>query len=483
MYLRIQKNRKPIFRRVSLKCLLALFLGLVGHALVAQSYPAEKFGAKANTAVNNAKALQKAIDVCHHNGGGTVVLSKGTYLSGTLQLKSNVNIEITPSSKLKGIADSTAYQPIQSSVISRMDVVPWKAFIHADSQKNISIYGGGTIDGSGDAPCFADGIENSPNRPYGIHMINCENIVVRDLHLRSSAFWMQRYFNCRNLKIQNLDVYNHANKNNDGIDIDSSEDVIITGCTIDSSDDALTIKSEGEHPAKNIVVTNCIVASHASAIKLGTGSVGGYENVVISDIVVRRSTSKKMLHPLKVWEGLTGIDLLTSDGGPMRQVSVSNITIEDVENPIHVRLGNRLSGNVARQGYQGNGDELQGVKNKGAGATITNEPVLEDVTLSNIKCYNVGPYPVIIAGYKDHPVTRVTLRDITVVLGKKGNQKDLETPPNWKADGYPGRGMYGTRLPAYGLVTYYTKDLVIENFRAIPKEGEPRPMELHIQRL
>ena len=193
------------------------------------------------------------------------------------------------------------------------------------------------------------------------------------------------------MSLRNLNIYNHANKNNDGIDVDSSEDVLISGCIIDTSDDSIVIKSEGENPSKNIVVSNCIVATHASAIKLGTGSVGGYKNIVISDIVIRRSKSEKMMHPLKVWQGLTGIDLLTTDGGAMKQVLVSNVTMEDVENPIHVRLGNRLSGNVARQGYGGKGDDLQGVTNKGEGAKINQELVLQDVTLSNINAIMWDP--------------------------------------------------------------------------------------------
>ena len=107
---------------------------------------------------------------------------------------------------------------------------------------------------------------------------------------------------------------------------------------------------------------------------------------------------------------------------------------------------------------------------------------MEDVIISNVLCKNVGPYPIIIAGHEGHPVKRITLRDITIICGRAGTQKDIDTPPTWKADGYPGRGMYGTSLPAYGLVSYYTEDLVIENFKAIPAIGELRPAELHISK-
>jgi len=461
------------------KSLISLLLA-IPILLMAKSYKVEEFGVRSGQKNVNTKAIQRAIDKCSQKGGGTLELSCGVYLSGTLHLKSNVSISICPNSILKAVEDSAAFTKVQSGIISRMDVVPWKAFIHAELQKNIRIFGGGTIDGSGDAICFQNGVDNSPDRPYGLFFINCENVNLQNISLRSSAFWMQRYLNCRNVRLHGLNIYNHANKNNDGIDIDSSDDVIISDCNIDSSDDGICIKSEGEGVAKNIVVSNCIIGTHASAIKLGTGSVGGYQNINISNIVIRRSQSKKMLHPLGVWQGLTGIDILTTDGGALRQVMVSNVSMEDVENPIHIRLGNRLSGNVARQGYGGDGDKEQGVKTIEKGTTITNQFILEDVTLSNIMCRNVGPYPVIVAGFDGHPVKRITLRDITVVCGIAGTEKDLNTAPNLKANGYPGRGMYWTNLPAYGLFTYCTQDLVIENFRCTPAKGEVRPMEKHV---
>lgn len=463
-------------------CLFFLFC-LIGISVTEASvYKAERFGAKADGKVNNRKALQLAIDKCSAAGGGQVELSEGIYLSGNLVLKSNVTLFINEGSVLKAVADTSEFKLIQSSIISRMDVVPWKAFIRADSQHNIKIHGGGVIDGSGDAACFRDGIENSPNRPYGLFFVNCKNVSVENLRLQSSAFWMQRYFNCSNVSIHRVNVYNHVNKNNDGIDIDSSNDVIISNCNIDSSDDAICIKSEGENAAKNIVITNCIVATHASAIKLGTGSIGGFENICISNIVIRRSKSKKMLHPLGVWGGLSGIDIATTDGGALTQVLISNISMEDVENPIHIRLGNRLSGNVARQGYSEVNDKAQGVKENGKTTKVFNDLKLQDVIISSVFAKNVGPYPIIVAGHEGCPIDRITLRDIIIKCGKVGSETDKNAPVNWIANGYPGIRMYKTRMPVFGLITNYTKGLVIENLKVIPVQGELREMEIHLNK-
>jgi len=429
--------------------------------LLGQEYYVEDFGGQSKSMIDNTPAIQDAVDQCANQGGGIVVLSQGTYLSGTIVLKNNVSLKISPNSRLKAIEDTTAFKAMEPPTKAN---IHRKALIYAKSVKNIRVFGGGEIDVSGGAECFSK--LTNPNRPNGLLIINCSNVIVEDLYMHSSVSWMQRYHNCQGVRISNLRIYNHSNKNNDGLDIDSSRDVIVSDCIIDSTDDAIVIKSYGENPARNITISNCIVASHASAVKLGTESVGGFENISISNIIIRRSVSKKMIHPLKAWDGLTGIEILTTDGGILRHVLVSDIIMEGVENPIHVRLGNRL-----RRAYPFTASEdIEESKF---------EFILEDVNITNVLCKNTGPYPIIIAGFEGHPVKRVTLRDVTVICGKPGTENDLNVAPNWEADGYPGRGMYNTNLPAHGLVSYYTKDLKIENFRVIPADGEVRPCEQH----
>ena len=417
--------------------------------------------------------LQAAIDRAHAQGGGIIRLLPGIHLSGTIHLRSGITLEILPGATLKAVADPSAFEAIQSSVISRMDTVPWKAFLHADGQRDIRICGGGTFDASGDDACFQDGIENSPARPYGMHFVACCNVTVEDLSLKNSAFWMQRYFSCDGVRLNGLTVWNHANKNNDGIDIDSSRNVLVSDCRIDASDDGICIKSEGERIAANIAVTNCIVATHASALKLGTGSVGGFENITFTNIVLRRSTSDVMKHPLGFWNGLTGIDVCTVDGGPLRRVLFSNITMEGYQCPALLRHGRRLSGNVARQGYGGTGDSLQGAYGSG-GAAIGESRTYEDVTLSQIVARDLGPYPIIVCGYPEAPARRITLRDITVHHAEVVTEADSALPVDFNDKGYPGPGMFGTKLPASGLFTRLVEDLVVENLRTIPAAGDTR---------
>ncbi len=451
------------------QCVITVFL-LASHlTLFCQTFNVDEYGAKGDGFTDNTFMLQHLIDSCHHLGGGTVILNSGIYLSGTLHLKSNITIHIRPAATLKAIPKKEAFPLLQSTIPSRMDKVPWKAFIRAENQENITITGGGTINGSGDSEAFKEGISDSPERPYGLLFIGCRNIKIENLRLENSAFWMQRYFNCNGVNLSGLEVYNHANKNNDGIDIDSSEDVIISNCKIDSSDDAIAIKSEGENPARNIIVNNCILATHASAIKLGTGSIGGFENITISNIVIRKSAAKEVIHPLRLENGMTGIDLTAVDGGSMRQIIISNIIMQGLENPIHIRLGNRQSNNIRDQSETTTGTERK-------------ISIIEDVLISNVQANDMGPYPIVITGHKGYPVRNVTLRDVKVKSAVSGTIEDMHTPINWEPHWYPFILIYNSRMPAYGIVTNYTEGLTMENIHFEPAKNEPRPTELHLNR-
>jgi polygalacturonase len=433
----------------------------------------EKYGGIGDGISDNTLAIQTALDVQHAKGGGEIRLTSGVYLSGTIHLKSNVTLIIEPMATLKAIPDSAAFPLIQSQVSSRMDRVPWKSFIRAESQSNITIKGGGVIDGSGDAACFQDNIPDSPNRPYGLLFICCKNVVVEDLSLKSSAFWMQRYFQCKDVRISNLNVFNHANKNNDGLDIDSSENVIIRNCIIDSSDDALVIKSESEIPAKNIQVYDCELATHASAIKLGTASLGGFEDIIFSNITIRKSKADTVHHPLQLENGMTGIDLAAVDGGEMKNISISNVEMNGLENPIHIKLGNRLSKDIHSRNVQA-GNETKGA------SRISK---IEDIRITDVQAFNGGPYPIVIAGFEGNSIKNVTLKNISIQSNMAGNEESLDGEVNWNPKGYPFILSFNSQMPAYGIVSYFTEGLEIENFIAIPAHGEKRPKEKHFFRM
>ncbi len=441
-------------------------------------YSARSFGAVGDGSTDDTDALQAAIDACCSAGGGRVVLSGGVFLSGTLILRSRLTLEIQEDAVLKAVPDIDRYQYMATGYRSRMDTTPWRAFLFARDEEDISIVGGGEFDGCGGRhDIFTNHQDNDPYRPYGLFLVGCKNVTVKDLEMRNSVFWMQRYLYCDGVRLENLDIWNHSNQNNDGIDIDSSQNVFISNCKVDASDDGICLKSEGEDPVKNVVVTNCIVASHASAIKLGTGSVGGFKNITISNCVIRRSQATEMNHPYEAWGGLVGLDMATVDGGPMRNILFSNISIDGVETPIFVRLGNRLSSDFNNNGYRG--QEL--VDHRGAdiagGARIKGEGSMRGISFSNIRARNVGPIASVVAGYEGNPVRDVTLRDVSIEASESGVEADLHAKPNWASNIYPVNRTPadGHNLPVYGLMFRHVEGAFLDNVRFAAAEGEPRP--------
>ena len=357
--------------------------------------------------------------------------------------------------------DASLYETIQSPVPSRMDVHPWKAFIFALDEENITIEGAGTIWPNGEHEEFQLGKGNDPARPYGIHMIRCRNVTIRDLFLTNSALWMVRLFDCEVVRVTGIRIWNHCNLNNDGVDIDGCRDVRVSDCFIDSTDDALCLKSEGEPVCEDIVVSNCILSSHASAFKLGTGSVGGFRRVSATGCVVRPSKATEMIHPLNAWGGLVGIDLGNVDGGFMEEIVVSDFVIDGVESPIWIRLGERHS---------------RGIKDKvWEGAPPATHGHTRGVVISNIRAVHAGPIASGITGIPGHPVEEVTLRNVHISADKPGTADDVtrEVPEN--TERYPINRMFGCNLSAYGLFVRHARGLTLDEVTFECADGEPRP--------
>ena len=155
------------------------------------------------------------------------------------------------------------------------------------------------------------------SRPYLIRMINCRNILLRDVTIMNSPMWVQHYLKCEDVNIDGIKVDSRVNHNNDGIDIDGCQRVRISNCDIVSGDDAIVLKSTLDIPCKNITITNCVLSSDCNAFKLGTETNGGFQNIVFSNCTIYDTP-------------LAGITLQMVDGGTLERVSVSNITMNNV---------------------------------------------------------------------------------------------------------------------------------------------------------
>jgi hypothetical protein len=268
---------------------------------------------------------------------------------------------------------------------------------------------------------------------------------------------MLRPDQCDDVRIRGIRIHNHANFNNDGIDVVDCHRVVISDCLLDCEDDAICLKSEAPRGVQDVTVTNCVVSSHASALKLGTASYGSFERIAVSNCVIRPSTARETLHPLQLVDGLAGIDLASVDGATLRNVSFSNVVMDGVETPLFVKLGSRGR-------WYRNPEEAD-----------PREGIIDNLTFANIQAVNAGEVSSAITGYPGRPVHNVKLQNVDLSFKGAGTREDAEAEVPEHADRYPFSRMFGVNLPSYGLYMRHVRDVWIDGLAVRPPVAEARP--------
>ena len=414
------------------------------------------YGAVGDGKTINTASVQSAIDACTRAGGGTVVVPPGRFLTGTITLKNNVELHLMRGATLLGSPNHDDYPSLPHSEYRALrDSEGFNALVYALEVSGISITGPGTIDGQGSRHKISeDASDERDDRPIGILFISCRNVVVSDVHLQNSAFWMQHYLNCEDVVINNVRVINHANTNNDGMNIDGCRRVLISNCNIDTEDDCIVLKSTGAAMTEDVVITNCIVSSYTNAIKAGTETTGGFRNISISNCVVRPSRFTEH----RIYEGppngLTGIALMIVDGGTMEGVSINNVVIDGPPAPIYIRLGNR-----ARKHVEGAPEPPVGK--------------IHNISISNIVAYgSIESWASSIEGMKGYPIRDVSFSNVQFFI--KGGLKEGDFPVKVAEDdkGYPERD--NPPMPGSAIFLRHVDGITIDNMVVGAEEEDVR---------
>ena len=313
--------------------ILAMVALTLRAGAVEEVYNVMDYGAVADGQTLCTVALQKALDTAGAAGGGTVRFPAGTFLSGALLLRSGLTLQFDAGATLLGSRDLKDYYLPAPPGAEKPGPV-FRNLLHGEGVHDVTLRGAGVIDGNGSA--FRD---DKQRRPKNLFFEKCANILVDGLRLRASGSWMQNYRLCTNVVIHGIAVFNHVTFNNDGLDIDSSQNVVISDCHVDSDDDGICLKSTSGTPCRNVTISNCVVSSHCNALKMGTESGGGFRNIQIVHCTVFSPTNSQVIYGHQ--RGLAGIALEIVDGGTMENVSVREVRISGVSAPIFMRLGDR----------------------------------------------------------------------------------------------------------------------------------------------
>lgn len=265
--------------------------------------------------------LQDCINQIAQVGGGTLIVTAGTYLTGTLHLPSHFRLELQSGATLLAQTQDEHYPPIVRSEAEQSKT----ALLYAYQATNIEICGSGTIDGQGEAfflsPLDEQGYRLPRyTRPRIIVFEQCSHIKLHDFMILNAPMWTIHLVSSHEIAIDNVTVDNDLTMpNTDAIDIDSCQLVTIHGCHLSAGDDDICLKTtdkliELQQPVSNVIVSDCLLRSKSCAIKIGSETFADISQVIMHDCVI--------------YDSNRGIGVFSRDGGKIFNCAFSNINFE-----------------------------------------------------------------------------------------------------------------------------------------------------------
>jgi polygalacturonase len=299
-----------------------------------------KYGARSDGLTDCTAAIQKAIAACSKAGGGRVVVPQGTFSSGAIHLRNNVNLVVSRGATIKFSKDPNDYLPVVFSRWEGTELMNYSPFIYAFEQRNIAITGEGTLDGQSGTDSWwpwngrvnYGWKEGTPNqradraalqqmaeqgvpvkermfgaghylRPQFIQPYRCQNVLIEGVQIVNSPMWEIHPVLSTNVIVRAVKISSHG-PNNDGCDPESCTDVLIEDCDFNTGDDCIAIKSgrnaDGRRlntPTQNIIVRNCRMRDGHGGITLGSEITGGVHNLFAENC---RLDSPNLDHGLRV---------------------------------------------------------------------------------------------------------------------------------------------------------------------------------------
>lgn len=394
-------------------------------------------GGRAAGETNDTKALQRAIDAVHERGGGTVHIPPGRYVTGSLVLRSNVSLWLDNGATLVMSSDPKDFLPLETlsydPKADRATASFQMALLTGDTVESVTIFGEGIID--------CDRKRSGGPKPIALR--RCSHVNISGITIRNAPSYNISLLGCDFVTIHGVTIQNGFS---DGIDPDSSRNVRISNCFVESVDDAICLKASGalgeRRATENVTIDNCVLRTASIHFKCGTESCGDFRNIAVSNCVFQGGMGMRHGNP--------GIALYTVDGGALDNVVLSNIAMRDVGTPLAILRGDR-----DRCGF-------------GQGPGLLKSVRIANVIATGAKLCSV------IAGIPGSPVSGIEIAGFSVTMINPGaSNVALENVPE-KPKQYPDPTMFGP-LPASCLFLRHAEDVALRDLQLHIASGEARP--------
>lgn len=283
----------------------------------AQRFLITDFGASQGDQAKTSAAIEKAIAAAHAAGGGVVVVPEGVWPTGKVHLKSNVNLHLAKGSTLLFSEKPEDYLPMVQTSWEGIECMNYSPLVYAFECENVAISGEGRLKAKLDVwqvwfarpkphmdslvALYDLAYNNAPVadrkmavgenhlRPHFVQFNRCRNVLVEDISIEDSPFWVMHPLMCRDVVIRRIKVRAHGH-NNDGVDPEMSQNVLIEDCVFDQGDDAISVKSGRDidawrlnTPSRNVIMRNCRVKAGHQLMAIGSELSGGIENVFVDN--------------------------------------------------------------------------------------------------------------------------------------------------------------------------------------------------------
>ena len=370
------------------------------------------FGAKTTaTAAQNQKAINRVISLVSKKGGGKVIIPKGTWNTGAIELKSHVNLVLEEGATLHFAFEPKLYPLVRTSW-EGLDCWNYSPCIYAYKATDIAITGKGTIDGGGNNDTFwqwngsprfgykegvtkesqklgsrskllkmaEDGVPFDERkfgmgyglRPQLVNMVHCERILIKDVKMINSPFWVIHPLLSKNITVDGVYVWNEG-PNGDGCDPEACENVLIQNCVFHTGDDCIAIKSGRNNdgrlwnqPSKNIIIRNCKMEDGHGGVVIGREISGGCENVYAENCVMDSPHLERILR----------IKTNNCRGGQVQNINMRNVVVGQCkEAVVKINLDYERK-EICYRGF---------------------EPIVNNVNVENVTCQK-SDYGVLIIG-------------------------------------------------------------------------------------